>query len=97
MFSKHDKVCLVKEWEGNEMKSEDIKKALSYAGFSMNALARALNEKNANNLHNKLSRGGIGSKTDMELKEIAEKIGGTYYAYIEFPDGTKIGDCPHND
>ena len=96
MFNSHD-IVLSKIGECKEVKSEDIKKALGYAGVSMNALARALNEKNANNLHNKLSRGGIGSKTDDELKEIAEKIGGKYYAYIEFPDGTKIGDYPDHD
>ncbi len=76
------------------MKSESIKKALAYAGFTMNSLARALKEKNANSLHNKMSRGGIGAKTDEELKEIAKAIGANYYAFFEFPDGVKIGDYP---
>ncbi len=76
------------------MKSESIRKALSHAGFTMNALARALKEKNANGLHNKMSRGGIGAKSDEELKEIAQAIGATYYAYLEFPNGERFGDFP---
>lgn len=69
------------------MDTESIKKAVAYSGVSMAEVARRIGMK-PQSLQNRLTRGTLKPG---DLEAIAAAIGGTFYEYIEFPDGVKIG------
>ncbi len=76
------------------MDSENIRKAIKHAKMNLKTVAEKMGQSQYT-FNNKMARGGIGAKTDKDLEKMAEALGGKYYAYIEFPDGVKIGEFPH--
>ena len=69
------------------VKEDEVKKALAYAGKSQRSLSEDLKE-TPMNLNKKIKRETLKSE---DMEKIAKAIGAEYKEFFEFPDGTKIG------
>ncbi len=76
------------------MNGESVREAVKYSEKTLKEVAVEVGW-SEQNFNNKLRRGGFGSKTDDELSKVADALGGTFYSFIEFPNGKRFGYYPN--